>query len=546
MKILTLWIDNIGSLENGGPISHEMRMGMACVGRKPSMDWSLPDPTRHISGHHLDIVSEDGESFWVHDRSSNGTFLQGDRFRLPGPYEIRDGDKFIIGRYIVRAELQIAAQAPAGGPMAEVPPLNMPAMNVPPVVDAPFAAHDPMAAHVDPGPYVAVQEAPIATAVAEDPFDDVWGDFSQPAPAPEPATNTASSVQQPAIFSNSREGGTASPSDMQTPDFSKFEGAPAPSGVTSPPLQVPSPPQVALDDPFGDLGPQQDLPQLTPPVAPAQQIAPKNQAFGGMPAPAPIPPIEKNDFAVQPPEAVPQPQHQPIPNMPQIEADVPRAEYWSDVGGTPDAYVPESAQPEKAEFGQQFIEAFLEGAGVQNVADLQMDPLELARLAGQCARSGTNEMMAMLHERAAVKLFMSGEDRTMRVAAGNNPMKFLPDPDQAFQAMFLRPRDGYMTGAAAFQNSLSDIRTHQTAFIAALQPALSDMIDGLSPDDIEAYVGSGSALMSGGGRRKFWDEFAKRWEARASEGENGMLDVFIKAFARHYSNAVRQSLQNPN
>lgn len=184
-----------------------------------------------------------------------------------------------------------------------------------------------------------------------------------------------------------------------------------------------------------------------------------------------------------------------------------------------------------------FMRAFMEGAGITDTSQLQIPPEQLGRILGQVARMGTNELMRMLQDRAAVKLFVSNEDRTMRVATGNNPMKFMIDPDQAFEALFLKPRDGYLTGADGFENALVDIRRHQAAVIAALQPALAEMLGGLSPDDIEGDVGGG---MMGGGARKAWDEFTKRWEARAAQGENGMLDAFIKAFSRHYAEALRK------
>lgn len=183
------------------------------------------------------------------------------------------------------------------------------------------------------------------------------------------------------------------------------------------------------------------------------------------------------------------------------------------------------------------MRAFMEGAGITDASQLQIPPEEMGRIMGQIARMGTNELMRMLQDRAAVKLFVSNEDRTMRVATGNNPMKFMIDSEQAFEALFLKPRDGYLTGAAGFENALTDIRRHQAAVIAALQPALAEMLGGLSPEDIEADTGGG---LMGGGARKAWDEFTKRWEARAAQGENGMLDAFIKAFSRHYADALRK------
>ena len=121
---------------------------------------------------------------------------------------------------------------------------------------------------------------------------------------------------------------------------------------------------------------------------------------------------------------------------------------------------------------------------------------------GKCARLGTQEMMHMLQDRSAVKLFVANDDRTMRIASGNNPMKFMADPDEAFLALFVQPRDGYQTGPDGFDNALADIRQHQKAMMAAIQPALADMLEGLAPKEIANDAGGGRL---GGGARKSWD-----------------------------------------
>ncbi|QUJ78243.1 hypothetical protein KDD17_17285 [Sulfitobacter albidus] len=183
------------------------------------------------------------------------------------------------------------------------------------------------------------------------------------------------------------------------------------------------------------------------------------------------------------------------------------------------------------------LRGFLQGAGIADASKINLPPEELGRLLGEIARNGTGELMRMLQDRAAVKLFVSDGDRTMRAAEGNNPLKFMADTEQAFEAMFLTPRDGYMTGADGFQNALDDMRRHHKAVIAAMQPALAETLDGLDPGEVERAAGGG---VLGGGGRKAWDEFCKRWEARAARGDNGMLDAFIAAFSRHYSEALRR------
>ena len=109
----------------------------------------------------------------------------------------------------------------------------------------------------------------------------------------------------------------------------------------------------------------------------------------------------------------------------------------------------------------------------------------------------------------------------------------------AIEVMFLKHRDGFMQGPDGFDNALRDIRRHQTAVFAALQPALAALLSGLSPDEIEETVGSG--LLGSGNRAKFWDAYVEKWDAKAAAGDNGLLDAFLHSFAEAYSAAAGQA-----
>ncbi len=483
MTTLTLRIENHATLDNGGPVSLTVTEKGAQVGRKAGNDWVLPDASRHISGHHFDITFKGG-NFFLTDVSSNGTFLHGERYRIDGTHQIADGDRFTVGHYILCA--QITADAP-------------------PAVTDPPAQPVPEPAPVAPPGYA----QPPAPAPADE-FDDVWGDLDSGGGGA--GAGTASGLQAPPqgqTLSPTPTAGIQTPTPYspetggaatQQPDFSRMTAAPGIAPTTPPQFGIPGAGSVSAPPAFGTQAPAPPEPQATPP----QPVAPPPPAPVAPPAPEPI---GSEGFGIgQPAPPVAQPQHM---------APQPGA------GGGADA----------------FLRAFMEGAGITDASQLQIPPDQLGRILGQVARTGTNELMRMLQDRAAVKLFVSNEDRTMRVATGNNPMKFMIDTDQAFEALFLKPRDGYLTGADGFENALSDIRRHQAAVIAALQPALAEMLGGLSPDDIEGDIGGG---IMGGGSRKAWDEFTKRWEARAAQGENGMLDAFIKAFSRHYADALRK------
>lgn len=514
MNKLILRIDNLAAFENGGPVQFEVTKGSASIGRKAGMDWILPDATRHISGHHFDVSTQDGSNYWLTDCSSNGTYLEGDRMRLPGPHPIRAGDRFTVGRYIITAEL-----IPLAAPTPHSPEPQPAATVAPELQQAPAAqSFAPLPQTEQPNPTSSGLSVPPDMSAQQDartsdPFADIWGDT--PGNDPTASYDSSQVLQAPNVQPPVAGVPTAQTASVQAADFSQLSAAPMPSdlvippGTSSPPVE---PPSLQIEDPFAEAVPvngetENSVPQSADPFLTSGSQAPAVHSASA---------------------------------SPQIEPEVAPEAYWSDVGQGPISVPMQPAAPQNHS-ADAFVEAFFDGAGVAPPVDLKLDPMQLAFIAGQCARLGTTEMMAMLQERSAVKLFISGEDRTMRVAAGNNPMKFLPDPEQAFEAMFIKPRDGYMTGEGAFQNSLEDIRSHQAAFIAALQPALSEMIDGLAPDDIEEEIGSSSTIMSGGSKKKFWEEFVNRWEKRAAQGENGMLDVFIKAFARHYSHATRQT-----
>lgn len=103
--MLTLRIENETKLPDGGPlsISVEGTRGID-IGRDQHLDWTLPDPNRFISGKHCEIRWQDG-AFWLHDVSTNGTFLYGSDGRLKAAHKLRDGDRFLIGHYIIVANI---------------------------------------------------------------------------------------------------------------------------------------------------------------------------------------------------------------------------------------------------------------------------------------------------------------------------------------------------------------------------------------------------------------------------------------------------------
>ena len=98
---LILTIENRQSLPNGAPVSVTLADGRGLeIGRNDNLDWTLPDPSRVVSGKHCEVRGRDG-AYWLHDVSTNGTFLNDNAHRIQAPYRLRDGDRLTIGPYVI-------------------------------------------------------------------------------------------------------------------------------------------------------------------------------------------------------------------------------------------------------------------------------------------------------------------------------------------------------------------------------------------------------------------------------------------------------------
>lgn len=195
-----------------------------------------------------------------------------------------------------------------------------------------------------------------------------------------------------------------------------------------------------------------------------------------------------------------------------------------------------ASPPTDNQDGEEFLRAFCQGAGLSPELTAGVSARDLGLALGQAMRAATTEVMLALRDRASAKQFVRVGERTMRGAEDNNPLKFLPDPEQALEAMFLRPRAGFQTGAAGFDDALRDIRQHQAALFAALQPALMKLVGDLAPEAIEAA--SDGARFGAVRKSRAWEVFVQRWDAKTAPHENGILDEFISHFAAAYRDVV--------
>ncbi|MGL5010811.1 MAG: type VI secretion system-associated FHA domain protein, partial [Paracoccaceae bacterium] len=377
---LTLRIENYRSLEGGSPIEITSTGKSLRVGRANGNDWVLPDTTRFISSHHFDVDFRDG-FWWLTDKSTNGTFLVGQPYRLDGPYRLQQGDRFQIGPYFVIVLLGVAPAAaqPFGGAGYGAAPVAPP----PPVADYsdPWAVSGSVAAPVDPTPRHSARRS-----------NDFGEEFiaapSISAPPARPPAFGAPPVAPPSF---------AAPAAPET-GFGLPPVSPPPGpavGFGAPPISTPPAAPSGAAPGFG--GAQLSLPptpfQSAPPPPPAPNPgwttppsplnAGPSPGFAGTPAPAAHQPIGI------PPAPPPLPLGTPLAPMGAVAPPPP-----------PPPMQATPAAPVDPDAGRAFVRAFCEGAGLSADQAARIAPTDFARELGSTLRVVAAEMMAMLQDRA--------------------------------------------------------------------------------------------------------------------------------------------------
>jgi type VI secretion system protein ImpI len=249
---LNLQLVNETTLPDGGPVSFRIsgKRGID-IGRDTHLDWTLPDPTRYISSKHCEIRHKDG-GYWLHDVSTNGTFLNGADHRMSTPHRLRSGDRFTVGHYIVAVTVEGEEGSAEAAPQGALPAPSRSANyeefwasqgDVPPPIDARQLK-------------AARHNAPVHSD-----FLDWAADVPDPFRASAPSSYPAQPVAAP-----------APPGSPIDPDTGWADGPP--SYVRAPPPPPPPTPAPRRpDNPWEDVAPAAAADRLPGAVASANKAA---------------------------------------------------------------------------------------------------------------------------------------------------------------------------------------------------------------------------------------------------------------------------------
>ncbi|MGJ4860005.1 type VI secretion system-associated FHA domain protein TagH [Labrys sp. La1] len=295
-----------------------------------------------------------------------------------------------------------------------------------------------------------------------------------------------------------------------------------------------------------------DSPHEVPPPIDASQLVPRLSEVDRGPdflhqAAYVPPPLEEAEPIRKPRPAIPTPapaaalwesEHprpvEPAKAEPAVEEAAPIVVTPGEAAEAPKPAVAKNVAAPSSDDGgaAEFIRRFAAGAGIPENVLSGADAGDLAEDAGRLLNTACLHVMALLRARAEAKALSRAGNRTMISAEDNNPLKFMPTPEEALRVM-LGPRTrGYLDGQAALENAFGDLKMHQVAFLASMQAALTELFDELSPEAIKTAADARKSLFSGKGN--YWELYAERWAARAGRREHGMLGAFLELYAEQY------------
>jgi len=339
------------------------------------------------------------------------------------------------------------------------------------------------------------------------------------------------------------------------------------------PLTDPRPTALAHTDPLlpGDTHPALDLLQNNRPAVQgysqsnharevAAQFRPPNPVAMPAPAPAPAPVVEpvKVEAPPPPPVPVPPPPAPPPPSPPVVMQESPPAP--PPVVAPPvAAVVAEPAVATAAAATQQpaaqqqpaapsssseaLFKAFLEGAGVPEVAGQQPLDIEAMQRLGRIMRAFTDGTIDLLSSRAMLKREVRAEI-TMIVDEENNPFKILPNGRAVLMQMFGARMPGFLPPEAAVHDALGDLQSHQLGMVAGMRAALLTLLKRFDPAALNSATphdgGLGEKLLPGGREARLWRELQQLHTETTAAVEDDFQAVFGRAFQQAYDKEMER------
>jgi FHA domain-containing protein len=120
----------------------------------------------------------------------------------------------------------------------------------------------------------------------------------------------------------------------------------------------------------------------------------------------------------------------------------------------------------------------------------------------------------------------------------NNPLKFAPDAGEAVKKLLAPPNSTFLSGTAALNDAVVDIRNHQMAMLAGVRSAFESLLEHFDPARIEQDPEANVRRLPIGNRPRHWERYKEQFEILTRNPDECFRRLFGDAFARAYEDQL--------
>lgn len=464
----------------------------AVIGRSNSCDWVLPDPDRFISSKHAEINTINN-TFFLKDISSNGTIngindeAIGNGQQLP----ISDGQTFLIGDYLIQAELENSLDHP--------------------------------------------QHPSVANENADwnNQMDDFWGNSSDPLDllSPNKSSNTAN--ESPEVIPSLTNSLERTPAFKQAMSFSQKEDLS---------LELPIQDELASGIPENWDNTSFSFPEpadnsIDHAKKTADQLNVTNTSVASHQKDLVLDGISDDDFFLG------------LTEDDLFSDDIPTTPPPS----PSKLERPASTRPRKRKTPEESISTPL-NINSDNLLDLAKKSFEEQGFSHELLTEDVaNQWLALmptvmqstidlLQARAAIKNEFR-VSKTLLTTSENNPLKFSANAEDAINSLFHQKRPGFLSSNLAFQQAFKDINQHQSALLHGVRIAMMELLKQFDAEALEesfTKTNKNSGLLekfssTKSSQAKLWQQYKDLYKSEYKiDSDDSFQRIFGETFAQAY------------
>lgn len=185
------------------------------------------------------------------------------------------------------------------------------------------------------------------------------------------------------------------------------------------------------------------------------------------------------------------------------------------------------------------VQSLCRGAGIPASAIPQETHARFLQTAGQLLREMVLGLTATRQSRAELKSRL----RIQATEEVGGSLALTGGVDETLRRLLAGAMGRNLTQAEAVRSGFQEIGHHQRAIMEAMQAALADFIQRLSPEELEERFARGakrSSIMGGNVKARNWDLYTEFFRGLTQGSGDSMPHVFVEAFARAYESSIRE------